>query len=358
MPRKIFFTPGPAELYFTVEGHLKNALREQIPSISHRGEQFKKIYQHTESGLRELLRLPDDYQIFFTSSATEIWEHLIRNCVESESYHLVNGAFSRRFCDFSGMLSRRNTSLISPDGSCAQPEEVHPGGAELIGVTLNESSTGVGFPTSYLSDIRKDHSECLIAVDGVSSIPIPDLDYSNVDSAYFSVQKSFGLPAGLGVWIVGPRCFEKAELLNKSGRNLGTYRSLLELHKKGRDHQTIETPNVLNIYLLGKVIEDMLTKGLDMIRRESKYKMAVLHQQIEDTAWLSQFVENKNYRSETVIVAKCERPNQEVVEELHNQGFVIGQGYGKYKSEHLRFANFPTHSKEIFERLVDVLAEI
>jgi len=359
MSKKIYFTPGPSELYFTVEGHLKTALREQVGSISHRSQAFKNIYKETEENLRTLLNLPADYKVFFTSSATEIWEHLIRNCVENESYHLVNGAFSKRFWEFSGLLGRTNLKHESEEGNGAKPGDLNiPGSSELIGITLNESSTGVSYPLDWLKYLRSTYQESLIAVDGVSSIPIPEIDFSQIDSAYFSVQKCFGLPAGLGVWLVGPRCMEKAREMNAKGLLSATYRSLLSLEKSASNYQTVETPNVLAIYLLGKVVIDMLVKGIDTIRRESRYKAAVLHQMIDDLDWLSEFIPEKELRSETVVVANCTRDNDQVVKQLEEAGFVIGKGYGKFKTSQLRFANFPTHSREQVEQLADVMAKI
>lgn len=359
MAKKIFFTPGPSELYFTVEGHLKTALKEQIPSISHRSQQFKDIYKQTADNLRELLNLPDEYKIFFTSSATEVWEHIIRNCVNSESHHLVNGAFSKKFWEFSGMMAKKNGISESPDGSCTLPGEVAIAqSVELLGITLNESSTGVAYPLDYLKEVREQHPEVLIAIDGVSSLPIPELDFSLIDTAYFSVQKCFGLPAGLGVWIVGPRCIDKAEALERKGELNVTHRSLLTMDKMGKEYQTIETPNILNIYLFGKVIEDMMMKGIDVIRRESRYKAAVVGQMIQDLDWLSHFVSEPTLRSETVIVAECKRDTKAIIEKLDSHGFVIGSGYGPYKSQHLRISNFPTHSKELVERLSDVISSL
>jgi len=359
MAKKIFFTPGPTELYFTVEGHLKNAMKAQIPSISHRSQNFKNIYGGTVSGLKQLFNLPDGYEVFFTSSATEIWENIIRNCVANESYHLVNGAFSRKFCEFSGALGKKNGFVESPDGSCSNPKSLSiPASAELLGIALNESSTGVGYPLDYLRSIRESYPDILIAIDGVSSLPIPDLDFSQIDTAYLSVQKCFGLPAGLGIWIVGPRCMDKAAKLSIKGEVRTSYRSLLNLNKSGKENQTIETPNVLNIYLLGKVVEDMLVKGLDVIRRESKYKAAVVGQMIENVDWLTHFVKDTGFRSETVIVAECTRNTTDVIDKLNNHGFVIGGGYGSYKKKHLRISNFPTHSKEQIECLTDLMVSL
>ena len=41
-----YFTAGPSQLYYTVEEHIKNALKSQIPSISHRSKQFENLYTH------------------------------------------------------------------------------------------------------------------------------------------------------------------------------------------------------------------------------------------------------------------------------------------------------------------------
>ena len=61
----INFTPGPSQLYFTVEDHMKNAFREGIPSLSHRSKKFGTIYGETVEGLRELLGLPSELSVIF-----------------------------------------------------------------------------------------------------------------------------------------------------------------------------------------------------------------------------------------------------------------------------------------------------
>ena len=50
---KHFFTPGPSGLYYTVEQHLKQALKTGIGSISHRSQQFRNIYKEAEEELKE-----------------------------------------------------------------------------------------------------------------------------------------------------------------------------------------------------------------------------------------------------------------------------------------------------------------
>ena len=42
---------------------------------------------------------------------------------------------------------------------------------------------------------------------------------------------------------------------------------------------------------------------------------------------------------------------------MKEKGFIIGKGYGSGKKQ-IRIANFPTHSKEVFELLCDELTLI
>jgi len=352
--KNIYFTPGPAELYFTVEGHIKDALRAQIPSISHRSKTFQGIYQEAVENLRKVLDVPQEYHIFFTGSATEIWERIIQNNVEHKSHHYVNGAFSKRFHATALELGRKAVAEEAAEGSCITPDAKQIAeDNELIAFTLNETSTGASQPLEDIYAIHQVHPEQLIAVDAVSILPHSKIDYSQVDSVFFSVQKAFGLPAGLGVWVVSPRSIEKANQLQARGLSIGSYHTLPSLLEKGIKNQTPETPNVLNIYLLAKVCGDMLEKGMDRIRQETEYKAALAYHCLEEHQQMKPFVENKAYRSKTVIVAETKLDSGEVIDQLKKQKLIVGSGYGSYKTKHIRIANFPTHSKEQFELLVD-----
>jgi len=354
--KQLFFTPGPAELYFTVETHVKNALNEHIPSVSHRSKAFEGIYREAVQNLKDLLELPDNYHIFFTGSATEIWERILENCVESQSYHYVNGAFSKRFYETGLQLKKNPLHQKAADGTCSSVNTSDiPDTTELIVFTQNETSTGAAQPLSDIYTAREAHPGKLIAVDAVSSLPYIDIDYHKVDTVFFSVQKGFGLPAGLGVWLVNDRCLEKADQLATKGINIGTYHSLPSLLAKAQKNQTPETPNVLGIYLLAKVAGDMLKKGIGRIRQESEYKAAVLYNLIEHHARFSPFVKEAKYRSSTVIVAETVVSSSEIIQKLLERNLVIGTGYGTYKNQHIRIANFPTHSREKVEMLADYL---
>jgi len=204
----IFFTPGPSQLYPTVKKHLLYALRENIPSISHRGQRFQEIYEGTVSGLRQLLNIPDSHRVYFLTSGTEAMERCVENCVEKESFHLVNGSFSKRF--YNTALELRKKSQIhevAPGAGFALSDITISKHTELICVTQNETSTGVQVPMSDVYRLKKQYPDKLIALDIVSSAPYVNVDFKKVDLVFFSVQKGFGF----GSYYCEPRCIRKSK---------------------------------------------------------------------------------------------------------------------------------------------------
>lgn len=353
---KINFTPGPSQLYFTVENHMRQAFREGIPSLSHRSREFESISRKATEGLRSLLNLPSDLHIFFTGSANEIWERSLQNLVETNSVHFVNGAFSKRYFEIATQLKKSATKIEVPAGQGFEGD-YEMANTELIALTHNETSTGVSLPLSFIHQFRVAQPEALIVVDAVSSLPYPQFDFSKIDSVFFSVQKGFGLPAGLGVWIVNDRCIAKSESLLRKGISIGTYHNLPTLLSHAKKNQTPETPNVLGIYLLAQVTDDLLRRGITVIRKETEYKAAILYQALQSHPFLKPAVTNNLFRSQTVVVLQSGDHTESLTRYLNQHGMQPGDGYGEWKSSQLRFANFPTHSKETYERLVDLITD-
>ncbi len=357
--KKIFLTPGPAALYPTFEQHLSQALELQIPSISHRGKKFQAIYQATEEALRALFELPSDYRVLFCSSANEIWERLLMNCVAEHSFHLVNGAFSKKFYQFAQALQLKSTQQTVAFGEGFNFDEITiPTESELIALTHNETSAGVIMPEATLHLFREAAPQSLIAVDMVSSAPYPALDFSKIDTAYFSVQKAFGMPAGLGVWLVNEACLAKAQTLEAQGKITGTYHRLTHLWEVAQKFETPETPNVLAIYLLGKIAEDMLAKGIQTIRQETETKAKMLYDFASNSPSFEVFVKNPVHRSPTVIVLNYDGNSSTLLSQLSEKGFVLGSGYGEYKEKQIRIANFPATSVAEIEALIGLMKDL
>lgn len=355
---KHFFTAGPSALYPSVPDHMRQALKLQVPSLSHRSSDFQEIYRELVQQLRELLQLPEDFHVFILSSATEAWERILQNCVLETSHHFINGAFSERFAATAEDLGVYAEKISAPWGSCVQPEKAGPlGNPELIAITHNETSTGAMQPAEDIAFLRKAYPDALLAVDVVSSAPYLDFALQDVDTLFFSVQKGMGLPAGLGIWLVNERCIQKAEKKMAMGKSIGSYHSLPRLAEMAQKYQTPETPNVLSMYLLAKTCQDMVRRGRQAITNDTKYKAAVLYQLFDELDYLSAYVQKAALRSKTTAVARLENPAQQndLLAYLRKKGYEISKGYGPLKNDCIRIANFPAHSREAVDQLSDIL---
>src|SRR6185369_14264646 len=145
--KKIFFTVGPSQLYPSVPTHIKTALKENIFSLSHRSKAFVAIYKEASDNLRKLLGIPTTHHVFFTASALEGMERTIQNTVQKNSFHFVNGSFSREFWQIAIDLRKNAIRFDAPNGEGFDFNLAKiPKNTELISVVQNETSTGVAIP--------------------------------------------------------------------------------------------------------------------------------------------------------------------------------------------------------------------
>ncbi|MEN8250850.1 MAG: aminotransferase class V-fold PLP-dependent enzyme [Bacteroidota bacterium] len=352
---KIYFTPGPSALYFSVEQHIKYAIKHGITSISHRSKKFEAIFKEAEERSRSLLNLPDNYKLVFTSSATEIWEKMTDSLIEEKSLHMVNGAFSKKFYSVARNLGKDARQIEAEWGKLPDYKTVTDNHYEVIGVTHNETSTGVVTPLENIYQLKENNPESLVVIDAVSSLPIVNIDFAKVDSVYASVQKAFGLPAGLGAWFINDKTEAKARLMKEKGLLRDTYHNILSFIDQAENYQTPSTPNVLGIFLFSQVIQDMLNKGMKQIRNDSVYKSAIMYNMLDQHDVLRPFVKEQVLRSETIIVVDSGDRTNDLIKYLSNHKMIVGGGYGKMKGKQIRIANFPTHSREQFEMLTDLI---
>jgi phosphoserine aminotransferase len=114
--------------------------------------------------------------------------------------------------------------------------------------------------------------------------------------------------------------------------------------------QTSTTPNVLDIYLLNKVMEQRVPiKTIDqqLLRRAQD-----LYGFFEESAVFSLLVTNPEVRSPTVIALQGkEKVIDEVKKSALRHDILLGNGYGPWAKNTFRIANFPAHTDEEFDRL-------
>jgi phosphoserine aminotransferase len=347
------FAPGPSKVYDALSTYLQDAFNEGILSANHRSGPFMKLYQETESLMREKLHMPEDYSLLFTSSATENWEIISQSIVESASFHIYSGSFGKKWIGFAQHIIPASTGIkidanqVLDVANLEISEEF-----DLIAITQNETANASQVPMSVIEAIKDKFPEKMIAVDTTSSMAGIELDFSLADIWYASVQKCFGLPAGLGVLILSPKAIEKATQKGENGR----YNSLNFMLENARSHQTHYTPNVLGIYLLYRVLKNM--PEIQHIDANLRDRMQKLENCIANTKSLRMLVTNAETRSTTVMgVTGPEEIITQVKNEAKAAGMELGSGYGPLKPISFRIANFPAISNGEMERLIEFLSK-
>ena len=354
-----FFTVGPTQLHKNFSKHLNIALKKHIPSISHRSEDFKKNYLELIRNIKKLFQAPENYDVVFLGSATEFMERAIQNLSKEKTLHFVSGAFSERCYKFAKNTNREALKIEMENDDSFSLEKIPKNFLpEIIFITHNETSCGHKIPKNFILEIRKNFPNTLLVCDVVSSAPVCDILIEEIDLLFFSVQKAFGLPAGLGVGIISPRLIEKAEKIKETENSKNIFHSFSNMHKNNSEAKTLETPNVLLMFLLNEVVKDFLKKTLKKIKKEQIEKLKILENFFLKHKNFSAIIKNKEWRSETVLVYETKIDSKIIIEKLKKKGIMIATGYGEDKNTRIRIANFPQTNKKDILNLTNNLKKI
>jgi len=346
------FYPGPSKVHPEVLGFIQEAFSNGVVSINHRSERFEVLLKDTLQILHEKWNIPQDYTLYFISSATEAWEIVAQSLIKEKSLHLYNGAFGKKWAHYTKQIIPNAHSFefgLNEDFKSVTPT-LSVKDFDTICLVQSETSNGTG-QTICRSDFDL-HEDAIIAVDATSTMGGINLPWSEADVWFASVQKCMGIPAGLGVLICSPKALERAAQLNKKVH----YNDVLLMEENRKLFQTHYTPNVLSIYVLNKLAH--LLPNLTVIDQQTWKKASILTDYFSNTNafHLSFLIENPQLRLPTVFALKGE---VEQIKRLQNlclkNNIELGKGYGKWKDNTIRIANFPSHTLEDFGQLINLI---
>lgn len=347
----ITFYPGPSKVYPQVEKYLSDAYQSGILSVNHRSEPFMALLKKTIDLMKTKLDIPADYEVYFCSSATECWEIIAQSLVASKSLHVYNGAFGEKWLEYTQKLKPAASGLSFDSNALpAIADIIADKESEVICLTHNETSNGTALPFSFFAELRK-QTEQVIAVDATSSMAGVEFPWEDADVWYASVQKCFGLPAGLSVLIASPRAVRLAEKIG----DRDYYNSFLFVRDNFLKYQTPYTPNALGIYLAGRVMEQVqpLTEVSDQTRLRARAWYTFLAEN-----GYAVLVENEEVRSDTVIAVTDTKERVAFLKKAAKEnGIMLGNGYGAWKETTFRIANFPAITQQEIDLLKKCLKD-
>lgn len=346
----VTFFPGPSRVYPTIKDYLIEAYESGIMSISHRSETFNQLSAETLGLLRQKLNIPADYTILYTSSATESWEIIPQSLLRQGGHHVYSGSFGEKWFQYAANIKPQSTGTTLGVNEILTLDHLETK-AEMICLTQNETSNGTQINEQAIEHVRAAFPEKLIAYDVTSSIAGQALPFHLGDVWFGSVQKCFGLPAGLGLLVLSPRAVEIALDINDQTR----YNSLPLMLQHIEKFQTSCTPNVLGIFLLNRVMRDF--QGISTADAELKRRAAQYSQWLDNNPKFKPLVSEKSNRSQTVVAVEADAATiTHVKQAAKESGLLLGSGYGKWKETTFRIANFPALQPDEVEALLRFLA--
>ncbi|GIU81609.1 MAG: phosphoserine aminotransferase [Pyrinomonadaceae bacterium] len=285
MERILNFSAGPSALPLEVLERAKeemlsfNGIGASVMEISHRSKTFLQVLEKAKGGIREIMNVPDDYEVLFLSGGASLQFAMVpMNFLRKKAYYVVTGAWSLKAMKEAEKIKESHCGNSKPEVLKAYssepdfsviplPTEIQfDEGCDYVHYCSNETIDGVEF--DY--DLNADKTP--VVCDASSCIMSKRIDVSKYSMIYAGAQKNLG-PSGITVVIVKK---EFLELCNPKLPTLLSYRSFAE------NNSMPNTPNTWGIYLIGLVCDWIREKGgLEVIGRINAEKARLIYEEID-----------------------------------------------------------------------------
>jgi phosphoserine aminotransferase len=328
---------------------------------SHRQAPVRSLVSRVRSGLAELFRLPDGYQVVLGNGGTNaFWDIAAFGLIRRRSQHFAFGEFSSKFAQVTGRAPWLSEPTVIRSEPGTHPVPVPGPGADVCALTHNETSTGVAMPVRRIPGADPD---ALVLVDATSGAGGLDVDPAEFDVYYFAPQKSFASDGGLWLALMSPGALDRVAEIASSGRYVPDFLSLpLAIDNSAKD-QTLNTPAVATLFLLAEQVEWMLAQGgLPWTIQRCATSATHLYGWAEKTPYTTPFVADPAQRSAVVgtIDFSADVDAAAVAATLRANGIVDTEPYRKLGRNQLRVAMFPAIDPADVEALtacIDYVAE-
>lgn len=254
--------PGPT----TVPERVRRAIAQ--PVLSHRGPEFRSIFNRAEELIQPLLGTGNRV-LFFASSGTGMMEASLVNILAPGERVLVSchGQFGDRFAAIARALGATVDTLDVPWGRTVDPGDVErrvsAANYRAVVIVHNESSTGVVADLAAIGGILRD-SPVLLVVDSVSGLGGIELrqDEWGIDVLISSSQKALMCPPGVGLVTLSPKAWQ---IVNRDDRLPRYYWDFRKAMQSVEDSGTPFTTPVSLMAGLREALEMIHEEGLSQV---------------------------------------------------------------------------------------------
>ncbi len=313
MGKKHVFNAGPCLLPQQVLDQTIDAIRDfkgtgvSLLSISHRSKGWGEVMDETRALWKELLAIPDDYEVVFLSGGASLeFLYVALNYLETGAAYLDTGVWAHKALKAAQEVGEAYALASSADKNYSYfPKDYTiPADVDYFHITTNN--------TIYGTELRRDiDSPVPLIADMSSDIMSRPVDVSKYAVIYGGAQKNVG-PAGVTFAII------RKDSLGKVSRHVPTILDLQVAIDKGSMYNT---PPVGPIYVMNRTLHWIKEQGgVAQMQKNDEQKAAMLYAEIDRNS-LFRGVARKEDRS------------------IMNVTFVMAEGRESLQDEFVAFAS-------------------
>ena len=273
------FSSGPAVLPLPVLEQAREELLSiggsgmSVMEISHRSKIFDGILDSARQGVKDLLAVPDNYQILFLQGGASLQFNMVpMNFLPagSSADFVVTGVWGKKAAAEARRCGNVNIVFDSEEtgytGIPAQEELKFDPAARYIHYVSNETIDGVEFRDDLEGGVTP------VVCDSSSNIMSKPINVSRYSMIYAGAQKNIG-PSGIALVIISD------EMLERVPPNMP---KMLDYRYHAENGSRGNTPNTFGIYIIDLVCKWLREKGgLAAMRRENETKAKILYDALD-----------------------------------------------------------------------------
>lgn len=310
--KKHNFSAGPSILASEVIENTAKAVNDlngiglSVMEISHRGKDFQAIADETVALFKELLEIPEGYQVLFLGGGASMQFCMVPyNLMKTKAAYLETGVWAKKAAKEAKFFG--NVSIVASSSdknfNYIPKDFIIPEDADYFHITTNN--------TIYGTEIKEDlDSSVPLVADMSSDIFSRPVDVSKYAIIYAGAQKNLG-PAGVTFVIV------REDVLGKTGKPIP---SMLDYKIHIDNESMFNTPPCLPIYTCLETLR-WLKKlgGLKKMQELNEAKANLIYNEIDRN---------------TLFTGTAEKESRS----LMNVCFVMSENYKELEQEFLSFA--------------------
>lgn len=291
MARVYNFSAGPAAL---PEDVLKKAAAElveyngagmSVMEMSHRGKDFKAIFETAEADLRDIMNIPDNYKVLFLQGGASLQFAMAPlNLMKNKKADYVHtGQWTKKAIAEAKKVGDVNIVASSEDETFTYVPELDPAtftkDADYFYICTNNTIYG----TKYAA--LPDTGDVPLVADMSSNILSEELDVTKFGIIFAGAQKNIG-PAGVTIVII------REDLAGGAPDDIPT---LLDYKTHVDAGSMFNTPPTYAIYMAGLVFKWVKENGgIKAMQETNEKKAALLYDYIDNSKLFKSPVKKEN----------------------------------------------------------------